>query len=91
MPGSVHFATDALARGEPPVPRSFRWRGTTLEVAEIVRSWRSTHLDRGDAYLARHWYEFRLADDARAVVYFDRRARRASPRWWLYTLDPGDG
>jgi len=68
------------------VPASFRWRDETLHVVEIVRSWRSTNVDRGDTYLARHWFEFIAADGRRAVVYYDRKALRNRPRWWLYTI-----
>lgn len=51
-----------------------------------MRSWRSTNTDRGDTYLARHWYELTLIDGRTAVVYYDRKARRGKPAWWLYTL-----
>jgi hypothetical protein len=47
---------------------------------------RSTKNDRGDDYLAKHWYEFRTSGDRRAVVYFDRKARTGRPRWWLYSI-----
>jgi len=44
-------------------------------------------MDRGETYLARHWYELALAGGRRAVVYFDRHARRGQSRWWLYTIE----
>jgi Family of unknown function (DUF6504) len=77
----------ALSAGEPLLPRRFRWRGVELVVAEVNRTWRSTKTDRGDAYLARHWYEITTADGQLAVVYFDRQARRGTERWWLYTIE----
>ena len=79
--------TGALSRGEPPLPKEFGWRGERLGVKDVVRTWRSTVTDRGDTYLARHWYEVVLADGRVAVLYFDRKSRRDRPHWWLYTLD----
>ena len=73
-------------RGEPALPRSFRWRDQVLEIETVRRTWRSTKSDRGDTYLKRHWYEAALRDGRTAVMYFDRAARRGVPRWWLYTL-----
>ncbi len=81
----VHDA-DGPARGEPAVPLAFRWHDEQLDVEAVNRTWRSTKDDRGDTYLKRHWYEVRLRDGRVAVIYFDRGARRGTPRWWLYTL-----
>jgi hypothetical protein len=78
--------TGALSRGEPALPKEFGWRQQRLTVKDVRRSWRSTTTDRGDTYLARHWYEIELDDGRVAVVYFDRKARRETPHWWLYTL-----
>ncbi|GAC1542992.1 MAG: hypothetical protein NVS3B16_08660 [Vulcanimicrobiaceae bacterium] len=86
VPGAEFIAADALSRGEPPLPASFVWSGDTLQVRDVLRTWRSTTTDRGDTYLARHWYEVALADGRRAIVYFDRHAKRGRARWWLYTL-----
>ncbi|HEX3368065.1 MAG TPA: DUF6504 family protein [Candidatus Cybelea sp.] len=72
---------------EPPVPRLFRWRERTLEVASVLRTWRSTKTDRGDVYLKRHWFELQTATGAKLEVYFDREARRGAPQWWLYAID----
>ncbi len=90
VPAATHVATPALDRGEPPLPDAFTWRGEALCVATVRRSWRSTTMDRGDAYLARHWFELDLIDGRSAVVYFDRKAKRGAARWWLYTLDLGE-
>ena len=86
VPGDELFDDGAFARGEPPLPRRFTWRDERLEVGTVERTWRSTNTDRGDTYLARHWYALRLAAGREAVVYFDRKARRGRPTWWLYTL-----
>jgi hypothetical protein len=76
----------ALSRGEPALPKAFGWHDERLVVRDVVRTWRSTNTDRGDTYLARHWFEVALDDGRVAVVYFDRKSRRDQPRWWLYTL-----
>ena len=79
--------TGGLSRGEPSLPKEFGWREERLVVHAVVRTWRSTNTDRGDTYLARHWFELALADGRTAVVYFDRKAHRGQARWWLYTIE----
>jgi hypothetical protein len=81
-----HVDTGALSRGEPSLPREFGWHDERLVVRDVVRTWRSTVTDRGDVYLAKHWFELALDDGRVAVVYFDRKTRREQPRWWLYTI-----
>ena len=81
--------SSALSMGEPPLPARLAWGGDGFAVERVVRTWRSTKNDRGDDYLARHWYEIACADGRVAVVYFDRKELRGRPRWWLYTLDDG--
>jgi Family of unknown function (DUF6504) len=72
---------------EPPVPRAFRWGDRTLTVGAVVRSWRSSKTDRGDAYLKRHWFELRTVCGNTIEVYYDREARRGAAQWWLYVID----
>jgi hypothetical protein len=86
QPAGDAFAT-AGANGEPPLPAAFRWRDRELHVREVLREWRSTKDDRGDTYLKRHWFEFETTEGAKAVVYFERQAKRGTPRWWLFTLE----
>ena len=86
LPASTYVHSNALSAGEPLLPSAFRWRTNDLPVLEVIATWRSTKTDRGDAYLAKHWYEIRTAGDRRAVVYFDRKARAKKPRWWLYSI-----
>jgi len=88
QPSPERLDSPALSAGEPQLPASFRLRDETLVVREVLRTWRSTTTDRGDTYLARHWYEVRTADERTAVIYFDRKATRGKPRWWLYTIGP---
>jgi Family of unknown function (DUF6504) len=80
------FVTPATG-GEPPVPSAFRWKERRFEIAAVLRSWRSTKTDRGDAYLKRYWFELKATTGAQLEVYFDREARRGTPQWWLYTID----
>lgn len=75
------------ANGEPPLPSTFTWDEGTIVIHSVVRTWRSTKTDRGDAYLKRFWFEVELAGGGRAEIYFDREARRGQPHWWLYTVD----
>jgi hypothetical protein len=84
-PAGDGFITPASGR-EPPVPRAFRWNDRTFDVSAVLRSWRSTKTDRGDAYLKRHWFELETTSGERLEVYFDRESRRGAPRWWLYSL-----
>jgi hypothetical protein len=86
QPAGDGFATPG-ANGEPPLPAAFRWRDRELIVGAVVRAWRSTKDDRGDTYLKRHWFEFETPEGAKAVVYFERQAKRSAPRWWLFTLE----
>ena len=86
-PAKTFLDSAALSQGEPPVPCAFAWNGTTLRVDAIIRVWRSLKNDRGDEYLAKHWYEIRVDGERSAVIYFDRKARSGQARWWLYTID----
>lgn len=86
VPATTFVTSNAFSQGEPPLPDSFRSGAGAFPVLELLSTWRSTKDDRGDAYLAKHWYEFRTVGDRRAVIYFDRKARRGDPRWWLYSI-----
>ncbi len=80
------YAT-AAGGNEPPLPSAFRWRDRELTVKAVLRVWRSSKTDRGDTYLKRHWFEVETGQGERAELYYDRAARRAAPRWWLFALD----
>jgi hypothetical protein len=82
-----NFDPVAMSHGEPSLPTSFQWQNETLEIKSSIRSWRTTKDDRGEEYLAKHWYELELTDGRRAVVYFDRHGKTAVQRWWLYTME----
>jgi hypothetical protein len=84
------FDNDASGRVEPALPAAFHFDDETLTVRTQLRSWRTNKDDRGDTYVKRHWFEFETADGRRAIVYFDRGAKRGAPRWWLYTIYAGE-
>ena len=85
----------AMQHGEPGLPRRFRWGARTIEVAELLRSWKETATDRGESYVRKHWYELRSMAGQRLRVYFERQRRRGSgrdtPRWWLFWIEDGSG
>jgi hypothetical protein len=85
VPTGDGFITPATG-SEPPVPRRFSWNGHLVEIAAVLRSWRSTKTDRGDAYLKRYWFELETSDGQRIEVYYDRDARNAAALWRLYTI-----
>ncbi len=86
VPAGEGFITPASG-SEPPVPRAFLWEQRALVIDAVLRTWRSTKTDRGDAYLNRHWFELQIADGGTIEVYYDRKARRGVAAWWLYTID----
>lgn len=77
-----------MVQGEPGLPSAFEWRAETLEIKAVLKVWRSTKEDRGDNYLARHWYEIETTDGRHCTIYFDRQAKAGKHRWWLYTVSP---
>jgi phosphoribosylglycinamide formyltransferase-1 len=85
MPLGEELATPASGT-EPPIPKAFSWEGRTLQIASVLRTWRTTKNDRGDNYLKRHWFELLTTDGHTIEVYYDREARRGSSRWWLYAI-----
>jgi len=87
QPIGASFDPAPMSHGEPSLPTAFAWKEDTLAIRSLLRTWRSTRTDRGDVYLARHWFEFECEDGRRAVAYFERQARRDAPRWWLYTIE----
>jgi hypothetical protein len=85
VPAGDGFITDARG-SEPPVPRGFIWDDRTLAITAVVRSWRSSKMDRGDNYLKRHWFELETSEGATIEVYYERETRRGASPWYLYTI-----
>ena len=81
----------AMAAGSPGLPHEFVWRGETLRVAAVIRTWRETgpcQHSRSEMYVRKHWFEVETDRGQRAKIYFERRARDRSrgKRWWLYAI-----
>src|SRR5215469_4209024 len=87
-PGSG--SVEAMARGEPGLPRAFSWRGERFEVARVIDQGKSHGEDRGDVYVRKHWYDIETTAGLRMRVYFDRNPGRSGSqqsRWWVYWVE----
>jgi hypothetical protein len=86
---------EAMARGEPGLPRAFVWRDRRYAIANVISRWRTLGEDRGDNYIRRHWYEVDTECGRRMHIYFDRNPGRSGckrGRWWLYAVvEPPNG
>ena len=85
------FDTGLMAAGGPGLPRAFVWRGETLEIAAVVRTWRETGPCRHgspEVYVRKHWFEVTTRAGAVLRLYFDRQPRggRGAARWWLFSI-----
>jgi hypothetical protein len=83
--------TSRMAIGEPGLPRKFVWRGRTITVTAVLRSWRETGKCRHgspEMYVRKHWYEVATVSDGTMKLYFERQARggRGGARWWLLSI-----
>jgi len=83
--------TSRMAIGEPGLPRKFVWRGRTITVTAVLRSWRETGKCRHgspERYVRKHWYEVATVSDCTMKLYFERQPRggRGGARWWLFSI-----
>ena len=83
--------TSRMAIGEPGLPKKFIWRGRTICVTAVLRTWRKTGKCRHgspEMYVRKHWYEVATESDGVMKIYFERQARkgRGRARWWLFSL-----
>jgi len=83
--------TSRMAAGEPGLPREFVWRGKTITIVAVLRSWRETgRCSHGspELYVRKHWYEVATASNGTMKIYFDRQPRggRKGGRWWLFSI-----
>ena len=85
--------TSRMAAGEPGLPREFLWRGRTLRINTVLRTWRETgkcHHGSPEQYVRKHWYEVATDEGITLKLYFDRQPRRGrghkEPRWWLFSI-----
>ena len=89
--------TSRMAAGEPCLPREFIWRGQTVTILAVLRSWHETgqdHHGSHEQYLRKHWYEVETAAHGTLKIYFDRqpprRGRKGGSRWRLFSIgEPG--
>ena len=93
VPHEGTFDTQAMARGEPGLPRGFTWRGVSYVVVEVLARWKRSTREggraQGELYLRRHYYKLRMSDEALWTVYFIRQTPRTGPgkrRWFLYAV-----
>ena len=88
--------TSRMAIGEPGLPREFVWRGQTVTVRAVLRSWRETgkcHHGSREMYVRKHWYEVVTESDGTMKPYFERQVRRGrgGARWGLFSIrEPGE-
>jgi len=83
--------TSRMATGEPGLPREFLWRGKTIRITSVLRTWRETGKCRHgspELYVRKHWYEVVTSTNVIMKIYFDRQARtgRKGARWWLFSI-----
>ena len=83
--------TSRMAIGEPGLPRKFVWRGRTITVQAVLRTWRETGKCRHgspEMYVRKHWYEVATDSDGTMKLYFERQpyGGRRGARWWLFSV-----
>ncbi len=80
-----------MATGEPGLPRQFRWGSQTIQIAQVLKTWRETgpcHHGSGEKYARKHWFEVVTDSGDTMKIYFERQARsgRSKNRWRLFTI-----
>lgn len=83
--------TRAMAAGGPGLPQAFVWRGRTLEIATVLRTWRETGSCKHgspERYVRKHWFEVQTTSNRIARIYFERQSRGPgrTRRWWLFSI-----
>jgi len=91
QPVTATHDTARMATGEPGLPQEFVWRGRTIKVATVLRTWRETGPCRhgsGERYVRKHWYEVATGPRETMKIYFERQPRgpRRGERWWLFSV-----
>jgi phosphoribosylglycinamide formyltransferase-1 len=90
-PVTATYDAARMATGEPGLPRAFLWRGRTVEVVTVLRTWRETgkcHHGSPELYVRKHWYEVATGPHETMKIYFERQPRgpRRGERWWLFSI-----
>ena len=96
VPLTATSDTSRMAAGEPGLPREFLWRGRTIEVAAVLRTWRQTGKCRHgspEMYVRKHWFDVATTSYGTMRIYFDRQPRRGhkGARWWLFSISESEG
>lgn len=84
--------TAGMARGEPGLPKRFRWRGTEYTVAHVIETWKTSgrcHHGSEEKYLRRHWWKVITEPAATMTLYCLRqpmRGKNSKSRWFLYSI-----
>ncbi len=98
LPLEGSFDTTGMSRGEPGVPRRFRWRKREWDVAEVLESWREfgdcAH-GSGERYVRNHAYRVRTTEGWVLQLRFQRTFGRASftrkDRWRVFSVESEGG
>ena len=82
----------SMATGGPGLPHEFTWRGKTLKIATVLRTWHETGPCRNgspESYVRKHWFEVETTSNHKAKIYFERqsRGRKLTKRWWLFSME----
>ncbi len=88
------FDASMIARGEPGLPRKFRWRKKEWMVTEVLEQWKEygdcAH-GSGERYVRKHGYRIRTTNGLVLKLYFQRSFGRAkfriTSRWWIATME----
>jgi len=94
LPVEASFDAAGMARGEPGLPRKFRWRKKEFIVEEVLEQWKE-HGDcrhgSGERYVRKHGYRVRTTDGATMKLYFQRSVGRGKlptkSRWWIHSIE----
>jgi hypothetical protein len=94
VPLDASFDTTGMARGEPGLPRKFRWRKKEFHIAEVLEMWKE-HGDcahgSGERYVRKHGYRVRVTDGSILQLYFIRSFGRGKfqtrSRWWIQSIE----
>ncbi len=86
------FDTARMSAGEPGLPRQFRWKSQTIQIARVLKAWKETgpcHHGSGEKYVRKHWFEVLTDSGDTMKIYFERqpRSRKNKTRWWLFTIE----
>jgi hypothetical protein len=80
-----------MAIGEPGLPKKFIWRGRTICITDVLRTWRKTGKCRNgspEMYVRKHWYEVATESDGVMKIYFDRQARSGEGKGEMVVVQP---